>query len=250
MIYCDEIKQSANASRRRCFVIETQGGATGYIATIASLSVGAVAVYTPEEGITLDMIRRDINHLRSQFEKDAGANRAGKVILRNEKASKVYTTQVIADIIDEEGGKRFDCKFAVPGHVQQGGTPSPMDRVRAVRFGVKSLQHLETFAGKNKAEIAGDPMSASIIGIKRSRVEFSPMETVERDETDWKNRRPKDEFWLSWKDTVNMLSGRPTSTSKGMTVVKDREAELAERVRELEAEIERLGGGIRREISH
>jgi len=154
--YCDTLKQSASASRRRVFVVETQGGATGYVATMAGLAIGAVAVYTPEEGITLKMIQRDIEMIGRQFGKDAGQNRSGKLILRNEKASKTYTTEVVAEIIDKEAGKLFDCKFAVPGHVQQGGTPSPMDRVRAVRFGVKTLQHLETFAGKSKDEIAND----------------------------------------------------------------------------------------------
>lgn len=44
--YCDTCRQSASSSRRRVFVIETQGGASGYIATIAGLSIGALAVYT------------------------------------------------------------------------------------------------------------------------------------------------------------------------------------------------------------
>ena len=207
--YCDKLKQSASASRRRVFVVETQGGATGYVATLAGLSVGAVAVYTPEEGITLRMIQQDITHLREQFAKDAGQNRAGKLILRNEKASKTYSTEMVADIIHEEARGRFEARFAVPGHVQQGGTPSPMDRVRAVRFGVMSLQHLETFAGKSGEQIMNDELSAVVIGIKRSRVEFSPMKQVEERETDWKNRRPKDEFWLKQKDVIDTLSARP-----------------------------------------
>lgn len=242
--YCDTLKQSASASRRRCFVIETQGGATGYVATIAGLSVGAVAVYTPEEGITLKMIRNDIEHLRSQFATDKGQNRAGKLILRNEKASKTYSTQAIAEIIAEEAGKSFECKYAVPGHVQQGGTPSPMDRVRAVRFGVRSLQHLETFTGKSKDDIDTDPLSAAIIGIRRSKVGFLPMKHVEDHDTDWKNRRPKDEFWISWKDTVDMLSGRPTAGQHGYTQKKHAHTPPSELVidtsKHLEARISEL----------
>lgn len=207
--YCDTLKQSASASRRRVFVIETQGGATGYVATLAGLSVGAVAVYTPEEGITMRMIQRDIEHLREQFARDGGQNRAGKLILRNEKASRTYSTSMIADIIHEEAQGRFEARYAVPGHVQQGGIPSPMDRVRAVRFGVKSLQHIEGFAGRSRDDIAKDPMSAAVIGIRRAQVEFSPMERVEAEETDWKNRRPKDEFWLSQKKVIDILSARP-----------------------------------------
>ena len=207
--YCDAIKQSASAARRRVFVVETQGGASGYIATIAGLSIGALAVYTPEEGIHLHMLVEDIKFLKEQFAKDKGSARTGKIILRNEKASKVYTTEIIANIIKEESGGRFDSRFAVPGHYQQGNTPSPMDRVRAVRFGVKSLQHIETFVGKSRDEIASDPLSASIIGIRGAKVKFSPMEKIERDETDWKDRRPKDEFWMELINVVDTLSGRP-----------------------------------------
>jgi 6-phosphofructokinase 1 len=74
-----------------------------------------------------------------------------------------------------------------------------MDRVRAVRFGVKSLQHLETFAGLSMDEIDDDPMSTAVIGIQGAKVLFSPMEAVEKKKTDWEKRRPKDEFWMELK---------------------------------------------------
>ncbi|KAF1826070.1 6-phosphofructokinase [Dissoconium aciculare CBS 342.82] len=207
--YCDAIRQSASASRRRVFVVETQGGASGYIATVAGLSIGALAVYTPEEGIRMQMLLDDIAFLKDQFAKDKGNARSGKIILRNEKASKVYTTEFIADAIKEESGGRFDSRYAVPGHVQQGGIPSPMDRARAVRFGVKSLQFLEKFTGKSKQEITDDPLSAAVIGIRGARVKFSPMEKIESEETDWKDRRPKNEHWMSLISVVDTLSGRP-----------------------------------------
>lgn len=206
--YCDAIKQSASASRRRVFVVETQGGASGYIAILAGLAIGAVAVYTPEEGINLNMLVQDIKFLKDQFAMDKGHARSGKIILRNEKASKVYTTEFIADAIKEESNGKFDSRYAVPGHFQQGDIPSPMDRTRAVRFGVKSLQYLEAFAGKSKQEIADDPMSVAVIGIRGAKVKFSSMEKIEREETDWKDRRPKDEFWMGLVDVVDTLSGR------------------------------------------
>lgn len=209
--YCDAIRQSASASRRRVFVVETQGGASGYIATIAGLSIGALAVYTPEEGIHLNMLVEDIKFLKEQFAADKGHARSGKIILRNEKASKTYSTEIIANIIKEESGGKFDARYAVPGHVQQGGIPSPMDRVRAVRFGVKSVQYLENYTGKSKDEIAKDPMSAAIIGIRGAKVKFSAMEKIESEETDWKDRRPKNEFWMNLIDVVDTLSGRPKS---------------------------------------
>ena len=44
--------------------------------------MGALAVYTPEEGINLKMLQNDIDHLKESFAKDRGMNRAGKLILR------------------------------------------------------------------------------------------------------------------------------------------------------------------------
>ncbi|KAL5337224.1 phosphofructokinase-domain-containing protein [Aspergillus crustosus] len=209
--FCDYIRQSASSSRRRVFIIETQGGKSGYIATTAGLAVGAVAVYIPEEGINIKMLSRDIDFLRDNFARDKGANRAGKLIMRCESASSTYTTQVIADMIKEEANGRFESRAAVPGHFQQGGKPSPMDRIRALRMAIKCLMHLESYAGKTKDEIAADDMSTTVIGIKGSQVLFSAMggeSGLEKNETDWARRRPKAEFWLQLQDTVNILSGR------------------------------------------
>lgn len=207
--YCDAIKQSASASRRRVFVVETQGGRSGYIATLAGLSIGAVAVYTPEEGISLRVLARDIEHLRQGFAKDRGQNRAGKLILRNENASTTYTTEVIANMIREESNGRFESRFAIPGHVQQGGTPSPMDRVRAVRLAVRCVQFLEGYVDKSSEEIVADEMSLAVIGIKGASVVFGSMARLEKEETNWKDRRPLDEAWLSLRTVVDVLSGRP-----------------------------------------
>ena len=210
--YCDAIKQSASASRRRVFVVETQGGRSGYIATLAGLSIGAAAVYTPEEGIHVHMLARDIEFLREGFAKDRGQSRAGKLILRNEHASDTYTTQVIADMIKEESNGRFESRWAIPGHVQQGGTPSPMDRVRAVRLAVKCVQYLEGYAGKSGDEISADEMSMAVIGIKGASVVFGAMKRLEKEDTNWKDRRPLTEVWLDLKGVVDTLSGRPKPT--------------------------------------
>lgn len=207
--YCDAIKQSASASRRRVFVVETQGGRSGYVATLAGLSIGATAVYTPEEGISLKLLARDIEHLRQGFANDHGRNRAGKLILRNENASKTYTTEVIANMIKEESNGRFESRFAIPGHVQQGGTPSPMDRVRAVRLAVRCVQVLEGYVGKSSDEIVADEMSISVIGIKGASVVFGAMARLEKEETNWKDRRPLQETWLSLRGVGDTLSGRP-----------------------------------------
>jgi 6-phosphofructokinase len=46
---CDRIKQSASGTKNRVFVIETQGGYCGYLATMSALAGGADAAYIFEE---------------------------------------------------------------------------------------------------------------------------------------------------------------------------------------------------------
>ena len=207
--YCDMIKQSASASRRRVFVVETQGGRSGYIATMGALAIGALAVYTPEEGIDLAMLQRDIQHLRESFASDAGHSRSGKLILNSEHSSTTYKTDLIAAMIREESNGRFESRHAIPGHVQQGGTPSPGDRVRAVRLAVKCIQRLESYAGKSPEQVAGDDDAYSVIGIISANVVFGAMARLEQDDTNWKDRRPKREAWMEDKVVVDILSGRP-----------------------------------------
>jgi 6-phosphofructokinase 1 len=209
VMYCDTCRQSASSSRRRVFVIETQGGESGYIATVAGLAVGALAVYTPEQGVNIKLLDRDIDHLRDTFARDKGEDRAGKIILVNEKASKTYTTEFIGKVIHEEAKGRFEARVGIPGHFQQGREPSPMDRVRAVRFAVRSMKHIEQFAGMSEEEIMKDPLSCAIIGIRGAQVQVSPMEKIENEETDWKHRRPKEEYWSDLMGLGDILAGRP-----------------------------------------
>ncbi|EDN11099.1 6-phosphofructokinase beta subunit [Histoplasma capsulatum] len=228
--FCDVIRQSASSSRRRVFVIETQGGRSGYIAVMAGLAVGAYAVYIPEEGIDIKMLSRDIEYLRHNFATDRGASHAGKIILRNERASATYTTQVIADMIKEEAHGRFESRAAVPGHFQQGGKPSPMDRVRALRMAIKCIEHMETFFGRSGESIAADPMSSVVIGIKGSEVVFGPMGPdasgrggLEETDTDWVRRRPTNNFWMGLKELVDTLSGRPGEDHNGVLRMAEEE---------------------------
>jgi 6-phosphofructokinase 1 len=58
-------------------------------------------------------------------------------------------------------------------------------------------------------ELAADPMSCVVIGIRGAQVSFSPMVQVEATETNWKHRRPKNEFWMNLGPLSDTLAGRP-----------------------------------------
>ncbi|KZZ86706.1 phosphofructokinase subunit [Ascosphaera apis ARSEF 7405] len=209
--FCDVIRQSASSSRRRVFVVETQGGKSGCVATLSALAAGAYTAYIPEEHVSLEDVLHDVRLLKKTFDADQGKSAGGKLIIRNEAASKVYTTQVLADILKLEGKGRFDTRAVNPGHFQQGDKPSPIDRIRSVRMAIKCIEHLESFAGLSGEEVSKELLTSAVIGIRGSEVVISPMSGpngLEENETDWENRIPKKQFWTPLKEVVDIMGGR------------------------------------------
>ena len=150
----DKIKQTAVAYRR-CFVVEVMGRYCGYLALMSGLATGAERVYLNEEGITLHDLELDLQHLIQGFEQ---GKRMG-LMIRNEYASPVYTTDVMCALFEAEGKGLYDVRSAILGHMQQGGTPSPFDRIQATRLAGKCIDWLV-----NEAEVT--PPGG---GVRRSR---------------------------------------------------------------------------------
>ncbi|KIY43861.1 6-phosphofructokinase [Fistulina hepatica ATCC 64428] len=209
---CDAIKQSASASRNRVFVVETQGGKCGYLATLGGLATGACLVYTPEFGIDLDTLRRDVRYLKNRYHLDVKGKAEGRLIIRNEQSSSVYTTEMITRMLKEEGKDLFDSRSAQLGHTLQGGVPSPMDRARAVRLSLKCMAFIERhhaiLAQQPEQRRRASPESAAVITIQSSSVKFVPVQEMVP-HADMENRRGKEQWWLELKLLTEVLAGRP-----------------------------------------
>ncbi len=134
----DRIKQSAVASSR-VFVVEVMGHYCGYLTLMGAIATGAERAYLHEEGVTLKDMVKDVEELNDGFLK---GKRLG-LLIRNEKANEIYTTSFMAALFEEEGGDLFDVRQAILGHMQQGGNPSPFDRILATRFAAKAIEYLE-----------------------------------------------------------------------------------------------------------
>lgn len=108
---CDRIRQSAQGTKRRVFVIETMGGYCGYLATVAGLAGGADAAYIYEEKYSIKDLQQDVYHMASKMAE--GVQRG--LILRNEKASENYNTDFIHRLYSEEGKGLFSCRMNILG---------------------------------------------------------------------------------------------------------------------------------------
>lgn len=213
---CDAIKQSASASRNRVFVVETQGGRCGYIATMGALASGACLVYTPEEGINLDGLRQDLKFLKNRYFLDAKGKSEGRLVIRNDRSSNLYTTEFITSMFKEEGGSLFDSRSASLGHTLQGGIPSPTDRARAVRLSLKSMAFLERHfesmhKASGKARHAPDD-SAAIITIQGGQIKWATVDEMVA-HADMKNRRGTTSWWTGVKTMVEQLVAKPEFTA-------------------------------------
>ena len=189
----DKIKQSAVATRR-CFVVEVMGHWSGYLALMGGVATGAERVYTPEEGVTLRDMQVDVGNLKRAF--DAG-KRLG-LILRSEYANKVYNTPFMCALFEEEGQDVFDVRPAILGHLQQGGDPSPFDRIQATRLTRLCLEYLIDECNK-----AGE--NCAFIGLQKGQVNFHDMRDFER-MIDSQHERPKEQWWLEFKSIANIMA--------------------------------------------
>jgi 6-phosphofructokinase 1 len=189
----DKLKQSAVASRR-CFVVEVMGGDCGYLALISGLSTGAERVYLPEEGLSLTDLQDDVDNLVEGFEH---GKRLG-LMIRNEHADPLYSTDFMCALFEKEGGELFDVRKAILGHIQQGGNPSPFDRIQATRLAAKCIE----FVGET---VAKTPPAAVAIGLQGGRVEFTNLENLPR-LMDKQLQRPKEQWWLELRPIARIMA--------------------------------------------
>jgi len=197
----DKIKQSAVAERR-CYIVEVMGRRCGYLALMSGLATGAERVYLHEEGVTLKSMKEDLDMLIRGFRE---GKRLG-LIIRNEDANPTYSTSFMSSLFEEESGGVFAVRESILGHLQQGGDPSPFDRIQATRLARRCVGYLIEQAAAER------PVGA-FIGMEAGRTQFHPLEDMPR-MMDVPNRRPKQQWWLGLR-TINNALARSGPTSLG-----------------------------------
>jgi 6-phosphofructokinase 1 len=130
------------------------------------------------------------------------------LMIRNEHANDVYDTAFMCALFEEEGGGLFDVRQSILGHLQQGGDPSPFDRIQATRLARLGIHRLADQAAARQP-------SAEFIGMVSGAVAFNPLEDYPR-MIDAANRRPKQQWWLRMR-AVNEALSRPAPRVTGAT---------------------------------
>lgn len=189
----DRIKESAAASKR-CFVAEAMGRRCGYLAFMSGMASGAEYIYLNEDPLTLDELSADISKMRLSFE----SGRRLLLVVMNEETSTHYDRDFIARAIEAAGEGLFDVRDSALGYIQQGGEPTPFDRLLATRFAKAALDHM------GRAFESEDD-SAVFLGTGHDGTLCTDVSQMS-EHIDLVKRRPKHQWWLRLQPVAQAVS--------------------------------------------
>ena len=118
----NKLRDTASA-HRRVIVMEVMGRSSGWLALVAGISGGAEYILVPEETFDLDKLCDDMKNAYAQ----------GKRYILVVVAEGAGNAQEIGDFIAKK--TELDTRVTVLGHIQRGGSPTVIDRVRASQLG-------------------------------------------------------------------------------------------------------------------
>ena len=209
---CDRLRRSAEGSKDRVFVIETMGGYSGYLPTMAGLAGGADQAYIFKNDAVyqsfVDMVRDDVQHMTLKMK--AGILRG--LVLKSEKGTPDITT--INQLFNEEGQSAvgddfegFTSRLNIPGHVQEGETPSPFDRCLATNFGVEAASWMSKQFLSTDQSVS---QPAVVFGLIANTITRTPITALN---VDPRYRLPLDEnaqWYLRLRHLLRILAMHPS----------------------------------------
>lgn len=138
-------------SHHRVMILEVMGRYAGWIALVAGIAGGADIILIPEIPFDMEKVCEKIKQREREGKRFSlimvaeGAREKGrdfvvqKVVEGSPDPIRLGGIgKYVADRIEEM--IEFETRVTVLGHLQRGGSPTPMDRVLATRFGVKAVE--------------------------------------------------------------------------------------------------------------
>ena len=142
---------STAESHDRVMVVEVMGRHAGWIAAFAGVAGGADLILIPEKPFNLDevceLLKKRHTRRGKSFSILVAAEGAysddGKISSKGDKIDS-FGHPILGGLgvsLSAEIEKRtgFETRYALLGHIQRGGTPTPFDRILATRYGVAAV---------------------------------------------------------------------------------------------------------------
>ncbi len=128
----DRLHTTAN-SHQRVMVIELMGNHTGWITLYAGVAGGGDVILIPEIPYNLDVVTKYLEKRRTSKKPYSIVVVAEGI----EKHDDISAASYIAREIEKRTG--FETRETILGYIQRGGSPSPMDRILASRYGAYAV---------------------------------------------------------------------------------------------------------------
>ncbi|MCK5737808.1 6-phosphofructokinase [bacterium] len=157
----DKIRDTA-ASHDRLFFIEVMGHHSGFIAMDVGIAGGAEEILIPNHEVTIPQL---CERIMKAMQKGKRSNII--VVAEGEKPEHTFD---LAHQVQERMG--IECRVAILGHIQRGGSPSATDRVLATKLGYAAVNAL--------LEGTSDIMVGEING----KIQYTPLQDT------WEKKKP------------------------------------------------------------
>jgi 6-phosphofructokinase 1 len=148
----DKLHSTAQ-SHDRVMVVELMGRHAGWIALHAGIAGSADVILVPEIPFDLETVCAKVREREQQGRRfaivvvaEGARERNGDIVLREpEREGRAARLggigAMVAEAIAERTGK--ETRSLVLGHLQRGGSPTPFDRLLALRFGAAAVGAIE-----------------------------------------------------------------------------------------------------------
>lgn len=129
----DRLHSTAN-SHKRIMVIELMGHNAGWIALYSGIAGGGDVILIPE-------IPYDVNKIAEYLQHRMEDNKPYSIVVVAEGIKNPDKNRSVAHYLSEKITELtgLEARRTVLGYIQRGGTPSPMDRVLATRYGAAAV---------------------------------------------------------------------------------------------------------------
>ncbi len=128
----DRLHSTAN-SHKRIMVIEVMGHRAGWLALYAGIAGGGDVILIPELGY-------DMKTVNKYLKKRLKSGKPYSIVVVAEGIKKPQNTSAAAYIASKiEDGVGVETRNTILGYIQRGGSPSPMDRILASRYGARAV---------------------------------------------------------------------------------------------------------------
>ncbi len=175
-------------SHHRVLLVEIMGRNAGWLTLESGIAGGADVILIPE-------IPYEVKEIASVIRKRSHFGRRFSIVAVAEGAKPVGGTQtikrmvsdspdpvrlggvshVIAGELERETG--IECRVAILGHVQRGGSPTPSDRLLGTRFAVKAMELVAMEQFNHMAALKGNELVAVPLEEVAGRQRLVPLDS-------------------------------------------------------------------------